>query len=206
MSTIAISALQRASDGDAGRGLEMSHLMTTADLPPMARPNLGTVFLAAARSEWTKPRTVRSTVWALIFTVLTIVGIGRLLTALEVSRWNQRSLTEITGFDPILFSFAGLDLAQLSIVVLGVLVMTSEYATGGIKLTFGATPQRILLLAAKVTTFCVVVTIVTVVSRLAAFLISQGLLALVLCGYAGLTPWAPRLSFVDAMPDDPAAG
>ncbi len=285
----------------------MSHLMTTADLPPMARPNLGTVFLAAARSEWTKLRTVRSTVRVLIFTVLTIVGIGPLLTALEVSRWNQRSLTEITGFDPIVFSFAGLNLAQLSIVVLGVLVMTSEYATGGIKLTFGATPQRTLLLAAKVATFCAIVTIVTivtVVSRLAAFLISQGLLApkqaglsigdpgvhravigggvhlvligavaagvgaalrrtaaavavlfavllvipglvllfplpwndhvtqylpssagvatsavmqfpnlltpsggaLVLCGYAGLTPWAPRLSSVDAMPDDPAAG
>ena len=31
---------------------------------------------------------------------------------------------------PLLYSFAGLNLAQLSIGVLGVLVMTSEYSTG----------------------------------------------------------------------------
>ncbi len=43
-----------------------------------------------------------------------IVGAGPLLTALEVSRWNRRSVTEIAGFDPILYSFAGLSLAQRS--------------------------------------------------------------------------------------------
>ena len=42
---------------------------------------------------------------------------------------NARPLTEIKGFDPLLYSFAGLNLAQLSIGVLGVLVMTSEYCT-----------------------------------------------------------------------------
>lgn len=117
----------------------MRHVLTPAAAPPPATPSLGTVFLAATRSEWTKLCTVRSTVWALIFTVVTIICVGPLLTALEVARWGQRSLTEITGFDPILYSFAGLNLAQLSIGVLGVLVMTSEYATRGIKLTFGAT-------------------------------------------------------------------
>lgn len=140
-------------------------------------PSLRAVFVAAMRSEWTKLRTVRSTIWAMIFTLLSTVGLGALLTALEVSRWDHRSITEVTGFDPLLYSFAGINLAQLSIGVLGVLVMTSEYAAGAIKLTFGATPQRRLLLAAKVATFSAAVAVVSLVSCFAVFFVCQALLA-----------------------------
>jgi len=143
-------------------------------VPP---PTVRQVFLATTRSEWTKLRTVRSTMWALLFTLISTVGIGALLTALEVSRWDHRSLAEVAGFDPLLYGFAGINLAQLSIGVLGVLVMTSEYATGAITLTFGATPQRRLVLAAKVTTFGAVVAAVSLVSCIGAFWISQALLA-----------------------------
>lgn len=140
-------------------------------------PTLPRVFAAAARAEWTKLRTVRSTMWALIFTMVSTVGLGALLTALEVSRWDHRTAAEATGFDPLLYSFAGINLAQLSIGVLGVLVMTSEYVTGTIKLTFGATPQRRLLLAAKVTTFSTVVAAIGLVSCFSAFFVCQALLA-----------------------------
>ena len=140
-------------------------------------PRLSTVFKAAARSEWTKLRTVRSTVWALIFSVVSIIGFGVLLTALEVSRWSHRSVTEVTGFDPLLYSFAGVNLAQLSIGVLGVLMMTSEYATGCIKLTFGAVPQRRLLLGAKVAVFAAVVAVVGLISCTVTFFLCQALLA-----------------------------
>ncbi|WP_405541292.1 ABC transporter permease [Streptomyces phaeochromogenes] len=139
-------------------------------------PTLPRIFMAATRAEWTKLRTVRSTMWSLIFTVVSTIGLGILLTALEVSRWDHRSAAEATGFDPLLYSFAGVNLAQLSIGVLGVLVMTSEYATGTIKLTFGATPQRRLLLAAKVTTFSSVVAAIGLVSCLSAFFVCQAIL------------------------------
>jgi len=135
------------------------------------------VFLAACRSEWTKLRTVRSTMWALVFTVISTIGLGVLLTALAVGHWDHRSLSEITGFDPLLYSYAGLNLAQLSIGVLGVLIMTSEYATGVIRLTFGATPQRRLLLGAKALTFSVVIAVVSLISCVAVFFICQALLA-----------------------------
>jgi hypothetical protein len=115
--------------------------------------------------------------WALLLTFVFIVGLGALITALEVSRWDHRSVTEVTGFDPLLYGFAGVPLAQLSIGVLGVLVMTSEYATGGIKLTFGATPQRRLVLAAKVATFSAAVAVVSLVSCIVAFWISQAILS-----------------------------
>jgi ABC-2 type transport system permease protein len=138
---------------------------------------LGRVITAATRSEWTKLRTVRSTVWALFFAALSTLGFGVLLTALEVSRWSHRSLSEVTGFDPLLYSFAGLNVAQLAIGVLGVLVMTSEYTTGCIRLTFAATPQRRLLLIAKAVTFSSVVAVVSLVSCIAVFFICQALLA-----------------------------
>jgi len=151
---------------------------TTADRTrAVVTPRLAGVFVAVTRSEWTKLRTVRSTMWALLFTLVSTIGLGALITAFEVSRWDHRSAAEIRNFDPLLYSFAGLNLAQLSIGVLGVLVMTSEYATGAIRLTFGATPQRRLVLAAKVATFSTVVAAVSLVSCFLAFWICQALLA-----------------------------
>jgi hypothetical protein len=113
----------------------------------------------------------------MIFTVLVTVGIGALLTALTVGRWDHRSATEAAQFDPLLYSLAGLHLAELSVGVLGVLVMTSEYATGAITLTFAATPQRRLLLGAKVATFSAVVAVVSLVSCFAAFFLCQAIFA-----------------------------
>lgn len=155
----------------------MTLSVTTPNRVRDARPTLTQIFMAAVRAEWTKLRTVRSTIWALIFSVVSMFGLGVLLTALEVSRWDRRSVAEVAGFDPILYSLAGLNLAQMSVGVLGVLVMTSEYATGGIALTFGATPQRRLLLTAKVVTFSAVIALVSVVSCIGTFLICQVILA-----------------------------
>ncbi|MDP9093432.1 MAG: hypothetical protein M3N95_10985 [Actinomycetota bacterium] len=59
----------------------------------------------------------------------------------SAGRWAQRPKAEVTGFDPLLYSFAGINRAQLAFGVLGVLIMASEYATGSIKLTFGAAPN-----------------------------------------------------------------
>lgn len=139
-------------------------------------PTLRRVFMATTKSEWTKLRTVRSTMWALLLTIVSVLGLGVLLTVLVVSRWDHRSITEAAQFDPLLYSLDGINLAQLSIGVLGVLVMTSEYATGAMKLSLGATPQRPLLLAAKVATFTAVVAVVSLVSCISTFLIGQAIL------------------------------
>lgn len=155
-------------------------------------PGLPAVFRAAVRSEWTKMTSVRSTVWALLSTVVAVVGLGALFVALEVSRWDHRTPTEIAGFDPLLWSFGGVKLADLSIGVLGVLVMTSEYATGAIALTLAATPQRRVLLAAKAATFAAVVAVVSLVSCLAAFLVGQAIFARVDAGLSITDPGAAR--------------
>jgi ABC-2 type transport system permease protein len=139
-------------------------------------PSLRRVLIAVMRSEWTKLHTVRSTIWALLFTFTTMIGLGALLTALEASRWDRRTAGEVAAFDPLIYSFAGVNLAQLSIGVLGVLVMTSEYATGSAQLTVSATPQRALLLTAKVATFSLVTVTVSILSCGVAFAVGQAIL------------------------------
>ncbi|MCW2528144.1 MAG: transporter permease subunit [Pseudonocardiales bacterium] len=141
-----------------------------------APPSAGRVLVAVMRSEWTKLRTVRSTIWALLFTFTTMIGLGALLTALEASRWDRRTAGEVAAFDPLIYSFAGVNLAQLSIGILGVLVMTSEYATGSVKLTMSATPQRALLLTAKVATFALVTVTISILSCGCTFAVGQAIL------------------------------
>jgi ABC-2 type transport system permease protein len=138
-------------------------------------PGLGTVFAAAVRAEWTKLRTVRSTMWSLLVAVAIIIGLGALFCAARVSRWDRFDAAELRRFDPTAFSLNGLFLAQLAIGVLGVLVITSEYATGQIRATLGATPQRTLVLAAKVLVFTAVTFVVGLVACFAAFFIGQSI-------------------------------
>ena len=68
-------------------------------------------------------------------------------------------------------------LAQLAVGVLGVLAVTSEYATGQIRATFGATPQRITVLVAKAITFAAIVLAVGLVASFGAFFVGQAIFA-----------------------------
>lgn len=158
-------------------GTEPVRPMVIPSVASAMTPSRGAVFLAATRAEWTKLRTVRTTYWVLGLAILATVGVGPLFTAILVNRWDQRSPEDIATFDPLLYAFAGLDLAQLAVGVLGVLVMTSEYSSGQIGVSLVAVPQRRLLLLAKLTMFAVLLTVVSLVSCLAAFLIGQAVLS-----------------------------
>jgi len=48
-------------------------------------------FSGALRAEWTKIRSVRSTAWCLLATVVAGIGIGILASASEASRWRNRT-------------------------------------------------------------------------------------------------------------------
>ena len=54
----------------------------------VAAPSWFRIFLAAVRSEWLKLRTVRSTIWALLVT-LVITGKRALSSVARVSRWDR---------------------------------------------------------------------------------------------------------------------
>jgi ABC-2 type transport system permease protein len=151
---------------------------TLAPLPPGHYSPLGQL-----RSEWTKLRTVRSTMWSLIATVLAVVGIGALATAVTASHWRNAGIVDRVGFDPTARSLAGLFLGQIVIGVLGVLAMSAEYGTGTIRATLSAIPNRTLVLACKALVFAVVTLVASEILTFGAFFLGQSLLK-------GSTPYA----------------
>ena len=128
------------------------------------------------KSEWTKLRTVRSTMWTLGITVVVGIGISALAAAETRSHWATMGPGQRASFDPTSTSLTALLLCQLAIGVLGVLVMSAEYGTGTIRATFSAAPRRPLVLAAKVIVFGVVTLVVAEIVAFASFLLGQALL------------------------------
>ena len=100
-------------------------------------------------SEWIKLRSVRSTGLTLLFAAVAAVGIGYLVTHADATHWATMTAAARAAFDPVSDSFSGLGLAQLAFGVIGVLAISSEYATGLIRTTFAAVPRRRAVLAAK---------------------------------------------------------
>lgn len=146
-----------------------------AAVTPPPEPSPARVFRAVARAEWTKMRSVRSTMWTLLVAIGLTIGFGALVGATQVNSWDDLDPVERLRFDPTSFSLSGLFLAQMAVGVLGVLLITSEYATGQIRATLGATPQRATVLAAKATTFIGVILAVGMVASCSAFLIGQSI-------------------------------
>jgi ABC-2 type transport system permease protein len=110
----------------------------------MAREPRGHYGLAnVARMEWIKLRTLRST-WV----TLAISVAGALAVAVIIGRDTRTASEDVTN-DVL----AGVGLGLLTVGVLGVLVMTSEYSSGMIRATLAAAPNRARLLAAKTAVF-----------------------------------------------------
>ena len=152
--------------------------MTTATIEPR-RPDAaplpaGRYSVAdLVRSEWTKLRSVRSTLWSFVIVVFLGVGVGILATAETRAHW---STTNPLGFDPTRTSLVGVDVAQLVIGVLGVLVVTGEYGTGTIRATFSAAPRRPLVLLAKTAVFTVAALVISEVVAFLSFFLGQAML------------------------------
>lgn len=148
--------------------------------PPSALPPVTVHPVSQARvvrSEWIKLRTLRSTLIVLAVTVVGIVGIGLLISGITHHNFASMSARERHNFNPIDRSLAGVNIGQLTVGVLGVLIITGEYSTGMIRATFGAVPKRLPVLWAKLGVFASVVFAVCLVSAFAAYLGGQALLS-----------------------------
>lgn len=126
--------------------------MTTLAATPTgvapARPRTagGLTFAGILRSEWIKTLSLRSTVWSLAIAVVLMVGISGLVAwSYEGDAGSVAELVTPGGY-----------FAQLTLAVLGVLVITGEYSTGMIRSTFTAVPRRTPALAAKALVLAVV--------------------------------------------------
>ncbi len=143
--------------------------------PPARRAGFGHLLL----SEWTKIRSVRSTLWSLILLVVLTLGITVLITAITSAQWNKigaasRAQIRLDPTSGILS--AGLQFGQLTIIVLGVLVITSEYSTGVIRASLLAVPRRLPMLAAKAVVFTAITLVLGEIVMFASFLIGAAIL------------------------------
>ncbi|HEY0718796.1 MAG TPA: ABC transporter permease [Streptosporangiaceae bacterium] len=149
---------------------EKTHL---SSLPPASgRASL----MGMLRSESTKIRSVRSTYWSMLVLFVVTVGIGALVTGLTASHWNQASLSQRAGFDPVMSSLVGLYFGQFVIVVLGAMTITAEYSTGMIRTSLSAMPRRGVFYSAKALVFTVVALVIGEVASFVAFFLGQALL------------------------------
>ncbi|MFJ3302844.1 ABC transporter permease [Streptomyces sp. NPDC086549] len=128
------------------------------------------------RSEWTKIRSVASTVWTLSLAVVVTVALGMLIAALSRSQFDRMPVRERLSFDPTYISFAGMTLGQLAMIVFGVLVVSNEYSTGMIRSSLSAVPQRGTFLFSKIAVATGLSLAVGMVTSFAAFFLGQAML------------------------------
>ena len=151
---------------------------TTVGPPTTARPEptgarTGLTFPRVVASEWVKLRSLRSTVWTLAVTVVLMVGIAALVA------WGMTEDGDPDGTSAM-GAFAATvawNVAQLSVAVLGVLIITGEYTTGMVRSTFAAVPTRLPALAAKAVVLGGTVLAVSLVSVALAAVATLPLLA-----------------------------
>ncbi|HEX5292044.1 MAG TPA: ABC transporter permease [Streptosporangiaceae bacterium] len=143
---------------------------------PAGRAGFGHLLI----SEWTKLRSVRSTVWTLIAFVVVTVGLTVLISLAINGAWNgpraaSRNATVIA--DPV-GAILGLSLAlgQLTICVLGVMVITTEYSTGVIRASLLAVPRRLPMLVAKAVVFAVLIIVLAEIIVIASFFVGTAIL------------------------------
>lgn len=120
------------------------------------------------RSEWTKLRSVRSTVWTLGSVPVLMVALAVVGALATVGSGDAGSLA-----DPVSTSLRGIVLASLVTATLGVIAISGEYRTGAIRTSLVAVPGRLTFLAAKAVVLTAVTLVVGVASSFAAFLAGQ---------------------------------
>ncbi len=177
--------------------------MTTIAPAVGAVPRGRAGFLGAMRSEFTKIRSVRSTYWTLLALMVASVGISAAVSwgqsgrpdrilhggggpggpgpvisgqgghALRIAAAQAAANVHANAASISLF---GLLIGQLIIVVLGALVITSEYSTGMIRTSLSTMPRRGTVFAAKGVVFGLVALVVGLVTTFLSFFVGQAIL------------------------------
>ncbi|HEY3871374.1 MAG TPA: ABC transporter permease subunit [Actinocrinis sp.] len=123
-------------------------------------------------SEWTKIRSVRSTMWSLLFTVLIVVGLGALLNWANSTHEVASGVQLATHEDLVQRTLGAIILGQLVMVVFGAMAVTTEYSTGMIRTSLSAQPRRMDVFWAKLIVVAAVSLVVGEVVSFASFLVS----------------------------------
>ncbi|MFF9484110.1 ABC transporter permease [Streptomyces sp. NPDC014676] len=128
------------------------------------------------RSEWTKIRSVASTVWTLSLAVVVTIALGMLISALSKNEFETLGARDRLSFDPTFISFAGMSIGQLAMIVFGVLVVSNEYSTGMIRASLAAVPRRGTFLFSKLAVATALALAVSMATSFATFFLGQATL------------------------------
>jgi ABC-2 type transport system ATP-binding protein len=124
-----------------------------ASAPPEPRPagsrKLRVRFSSIVKSEFMKLVTARSARNVLVGSVAGGIVLSVLCSNSAADDYPTLTPQELREFDPAEVSLRGHLVAQLTMSILGAMVMTSEFGTGTIAATLSAVPQRHRVLAAK---------------------------------------------------------
>ncbi|MFF8555295.1 ABC transporter permease [Streptomyces sp. NPDC015501] len=122
------------------------------------------------RSEWHKLLSLRSTWITVVLAVLTVLGIGLAMGGAYTSGGGDSDV------DTVVLTLYGSMLAQLFLVVLGILMTAGEYASGTIRSSLTAVPARLPVLWAKAAVFAATAFTVMFATGLVTFTAAQAFL------------------------------
>ncbi len=155
----------------------MSAVLTSAAPAPASAQVLKVTQARVLRSEFTKFRSLRSTVYTLLTGVVLMISIGALFSAVNASQYHTFSAADKASFNPVSVSLTGVAFAVVAFGVLGVLMMSGEYSTGMIRSSLTAVPRRLPVLWAKLAAFAASIFSISLIASLISFFLGQALLS-----------------------------
>jgi ABC-type transport system involved in multi-copper enzyme maturation permease subunit len=176
---------------------ETAPAQRTRAVPPVTRrPG----FAGTLRSELTKIRSVRSTYFTLIAFFVAGVAFSIAATAGNAANWSHLSPGQVASFDSTATSLNGaLYLGELIIVVIGAMVITSEYGTRMIGASLTAMPRRGVLYAAKAAVLTSMTLVVALITSFVSFFAGQAILGPKHAGASIASPGALRAVLLSAV-------
>ncbi|MEU3436402.1 ABC transporter permease [Streptomyces sp. NPDC006863] len=121
-------------------------------------------------AEWHKLRSLHSSWITVISAVVMVLGVGLIMGATYTSGGGDSDV------DTVVLSLYGSVLAQIFLVVLGILMTAGEYTTGMIRSSLTAVPARLPVLWAKAAVFTGTVFSVMLVTAVVTFAAAQAFL------------------------------
>jgi ABC-2 type transport system permease protein len=129
------------------------------------------------RSEWIKLATLRSTTITFAVAVAAMIGLSLLIAWVTIDNWTSMSPAARRSVAVEEIVLSGRHLAQLAIGVVGVMAITGEYATGMIRATLAAVPERMPVLWAKLGMYAAVTLALMLAASFIGFFAGNAVLA-----------------------------
>lgn len=140
-------------------------------------------FLDLCAAEWIKMRSLRSTSWVLTLSVLAVVAINANAVHSDF-HYLDNPPPPVPGFRPYHYDalFHGLgsipaNLFMITTGSVGAITLFGEYASGMIRTTFAAVPDRRSVVAAKVAVVTTVTLVAGTVASAGSFFLTNAMLA-----------------------------